>query len=91
MVEKIPIESVSFSETRSEPMAQVQTMDQRRMDWHLIWVALGVIIPVIATTIACFASLSSKISNIENRLTKIETVLILQKIMPHEMAANNVK
>lgn len=59
----------------------------KKMDWHLVWTALGVIIPVVATTFGCFWSLSNRILEIEKRLNTIETVMIIKNIMPKELIA----
>ena len=59
----------------------------KAMDWHLVWTALGVIIPVIATTVACFVSLSNRMREVESRLTTIETVMIIKNIIPKELIA----
>lgn len=56
-----------------------QQLTTRKMDWHLFWAAAGIVLSLSMVTIGCFISLN-------NRLTKIETVLIMQKIMPAELA-----
>ena len=45
---------------------------QKQMDWHLLWTALGVIVPLAALIIGCFWSLSTDIRAIDNRLSKLE-------------------
>lgn len=70
-------------------MEKIRELTQSKMDWHLFWTALAVVVPIISTTIACFWSLSDKISTIDNRLTRIETVMIVKGIMPKELITIN--
>ena len=44
---------------------------QKKNDWHLVWTAAGVIIPLACLIIGCFWSLN-------NRLIVIETVMVMQ-------------
>jgi hypothetical protein len=71
--------------------------ESRKMDWHLLWTALGVIIPVMGSIFLCFFSLqkdffnlqkemSEKFSAIEKDMTIIKTVLIMKGDMPKELA-----
>jgi uncharacterized membrane-anchored protein YhcB (DUF1043 family) len=53
-------------------MSQNETSQQKQMDWHLLWTALGVVVPLAALIIGCFWSLSTDIRNIDNRLSKLE-------------------
>lgn len=43
---------------------------------------------VLGAILTGFLWVNGKFNNLENRLTKIEIVLIMQKIMPTEMIAN---
>lgn len=52
---------------------------QNKMDWHLFWTAAGVVISLTIVIMGCYISMST-------RLTRIETVLIMQKMMPQEFA-----
>jgi len=56
-------------------------MDQKKMDWHLFWAAGAVVVALSTVIIGCYISTNT-------RLTRIETVLIMQKIMPLELAVN---
>lgn len=69
-------------------MSQIQEV-QKKFDWHLFYAALAVVIPIMSTIIGCYISLLSRIDRIDNRLTKIETVLILKGIMPKELVVDS--
>lgn len=49
-----------------------EQINQKKMDWHLVWTALGVIVPLTAVIIGCFTSLSSDLRQIDQRLSKLE-------------------
>lgn len=63
-------------------------ISERRMDWHLFWTALGVVIPVVSCVIgygmsvnrnirSIEKSINERISAIDKRLVVIETVIIM--------------
>lgn len=62
---------------------------EKKMDWHLFWVAAAVILSLGSMTFGCYKSLSNDIKQIDRRLTVIETTLILKGIMPKELALSN--
>ena len=47
-------------------------MENKKMDWHLVWTALSVIVPLAALIMGCFISLSSDIKSVDRRLSKLE-------------------
>ena len=53
-------------------MTNPQDIIQKKMDWHLFWTAMGVIVTLGALIIGCFKSLSSDIQSIDRRLSKLE-------------------
>lgn len=61
------------------------SIDDKKMDWHLFWTAGAVVITLGTLIMGCFNSLSNDIRRIDNRLTKIEAVLIMKGIMPREL------
>lgn len=60
--------------------------NEKRIDWQVFWAAAGVLVAVLTVNVSCFVSLNNSITRIENRLTKIETILILKGMMPESMA-----
>jgi hypothetical protein len=46
--------------------------ENKRMDWHLLWTASGVIITLGALILGCFKSLSSDIRQVDQRLSRLE-------------------
>jgi hypothetical protein len=69
----------------------MNNQDVRTVDWHLLWTAGGVIITLGSIIFGCFVSLSRDIGNVAERLTVIETTLILKGIMPKELALETSK
>ena len=53
--------------------------DQKRMDWHLFWTAMAVILTLGITIISCYISIMKD-------LNTIKTVLIVKGIMPNGLA-----
>ena len=47
-------------------------VEQKKMDWHLIWMACAVIIPLGSLIFGCFKSLSNDIRIVDERLTKVD-------------------
>lgn len=56
-----------------------------RMDWHLFWVAAGVVLSLGSMIFGCYKSLNNSLQNVDRRLTVIETTLILKGIMPKDV------
>lgn len=50
----------------------MEKSERKQMDWHLVWTALGVVVPLATIIFGCFWSLSSDIRSIDNRLSKLE-------------------
>jgi hypothetical protein len=67
-------------------MEKLSASNIKNFDWHLFWTAAGVIIPLGGLIIGCFISLSHDMREVRERLTVIETTLILKGIMPKELA-----
>lgn len=44
----------------------------KKYDWHLLWIAAGVILSLGILIISCFRSLSADIRSIDQRLSKLE-------------------
>lgn len=53
-------------------MEKVRELTQSKMDWHLFWVAAGVVITLGSLIIGCFQSLSSDIKTVDDRITKVD-------------------
>ncbi len=64
-------------------------MNEKKLDWHLFWTAIGVVIPIVISIIGCYLSLSKDMSEIKQEIIKIETVMILKQIAPAELFAKN--
>lgn len=47
-------------------------MTKSKMDWHLFWMAAGVVVTLGALIIGCFKSLSSDIRTVDQRLSRLE-------------------
>jgi hypothetical protein len=78
----------------------MSTETEKRMDWRLIWTASGVILSLSVLIIGGFWKMSNKISDstrelskeisqVNNEIVKIQTVLILKGIAPPELFVTN--
>ena len=71
-------------------------INDRKLDWHLLFMALGVFLPLAGIIIGSYMSLVTKITECQRELSheisqvnaeivKIQTVLIIKGIAPPEL------
>ena len=83
-------------EKRKNNHASGKVLTERKLDWHLLLMALGVFVPLAVITIGSYMSLVSKITECQRELSheisqvnaeivKIQTVLIIKGIAPPEL------
>ena len=73
-------------------MDKIKEFSQGKMDWHLFWVAAGVVLTLGTLIVGCFKSLSSDIRQIDQRLSRLEGSFEERgKWESRHLAANGVK
>ena len=68
-----------------------ETLNGRRLDWHLLMGVLGIIITLGSAIFGCYWSLKRDINDLAKEMIKIETVLILKGVAPPELFASEEK
>ena len=61
--------------------------EMKKMDWHLFWMAAGVVGTLGTLIIGCYISLIRELNTLKTEINTIKTVLIVKGIMPKEFAA----
>lgn len=65
------------NEERKEIIERVE----KKMDWHLFWMAASTVVVLSSIILGCYVSLKTE-------LTTIKTVLLIRGIMPPELAVH---
>jgi hypothetical protein len=64
-----------------------EDMSDKRIVWHIILSAMGIVITLGSLIFGCYFSLRSDLSDLSKEIVKIETVLIIKGVAPAELFA----
>lgn len=69
----------------------MSSVNEKRMDWHLVWTALSVLVPLLIVIICYGNSFKNQMHSLDKRLVAIETVMITQGYNIKGIAINNIE
>lgn len=68
-------------------MKEVENTQIKKVDWHLLCSAIGIVITLGSIIFGCYFSLKGDVGDVSKEIIKIETALILKGVAPAELFA----